>query len=95
MASAPAGAQGVRDAVDILLQKHKLQADEDVEVVVITGDGAAYGMGLSATSAAMDLRQYRPAILGRHPACRHYFDQQGIAGLPGIQEGFVFDLGGA
>jgi pyruvate ferredoxin oxidoreductase beta subunit len=54
MASAPAGAQGVRDAVDILLQKQKLQADEDVEVVVITGDGAAYGMGLSATSAAMD-----------------------------------------
>jgi pyruvate ferredoxin oxidoreductase beta subunit len=54
MASAPAGAQGVRDAVDILLQKNKLSAEENVEVVVITGDGAAYGMGMSATSGAMD-----------------------------------------
>jgi len=31
-----------------------LTAREDVEVVVITGDGAAYGMGMSATSGAMD-----------------------------------------
>ena len=54
MASAPAGAQGVRDAVDILLKKKKLSAGDDMEVVVVTGDGAAYGMGLSATSAAMD-----------------------------------------
>ena len=54
MASAPAGAQGVRDAVDILLQKKKLPVEEDVEVVVITGDGSAYGMGMSATSGAMD-----------------------------------------
>ena len=54
MASAPAGAQGVRDAVDILLKKKKLSKEDDMEVVVVTGDGAAYGMGLSATSAAMD-----------------------------------------
>jgi pyruvate ferredoxin oxidoreductase beta subunit len=54
MASAPAGAQGVRDAMDILLQKKKLSAEENMEVVVITGDGSAYGMGLSSTSGAMD-----------------------------------------
>ena len=54
MASAPAGAQGVRDALDILKEKKKISEDEDMEVVVLTGDGAAYGMGLSATSGAME-----------------------------------------
>ncbi len=54
MASAPAGAQGVRDAMDIRLQKKKLSAEDNMEVVVVTGDGSAYGMGLSATSGAMD-----------------------------------------
>ncbi len=54
MASAPAGAQGVRDALDILLQQGRLPPGDDLDVVVLTGDGSAYGMGLSATSAAMD-----------------------------------------
>jgi pyruvate ferredoxin oxidoreductase beta subunit len=54
MASAPAGAQGVRDALDILLQKQRMTAEEDLQVAVLTGDGAAYGMGLSATSGAME-----------------------------------------
>jgi pyruvate ferredoxin oxidoreductase beta subunit len=54
MASAPAGAQGVRDALDILLQKQRIPEEEDMEVVVLTGDGAAYGMGISATSGAME-----------------------------------------
>ncbi len=54
MASAPAGAQGVRDALDIQLAKGRLAAEEDLETVVLTGDGSAYGMGLSATSGAMD-----------------------------------------
>ena len=54
MASAPAGAQGVRDALDILLNKGRLGPEEDLEVVVLTGDGAAYGMGLSATSSAIE-----------------------------------------
>ena len=54
MASAPAGAQGVRDALDILLQQKRMQAAEDMQVVVLTGDGAAYGMGLSATSGAIE-----------------------------------------
>lgn len=54
MASAPAGAQGVRDALDILRARGDLAAEEDMQVVVITGDGAAYGMGLSATSGAID-----------------------------------------
>ena len=54
MASAPAGAQGVRDALDILLERGSIPQDEDLDVVTLTGDGAAYGMGLSATSGAIE-----------------------------------------
>lgn len=54
MASAPAGAQGVRDALDILLHKGRIGPEEDLKVVVLTGDGAAYGMGLSSTSGAIE-----------------------------------------
>ncbi len=54
MASAPAGAQGVRDALDILIEKQRITAEEDMQVVVLTGDGSAYGMGLSATSGTME-----------------------------------------
>jgi pyruvate ferredoxin oxidoreductase beta subunit len=54
MASAPAGAQGIRDALDILQQKQRLAETEDMQVVVLTGDGSAYGMGLSATSGAIE-----------------------------------------
>jgi len=54
MASAPAGAQGVRDALDLLMAKRRMEAREDLQVVVLSGDGAATGMGLSATSAAID-----------------------------------------
>jgi pyruvate ferredoxin oxidoreductase beta subunit len=54
MASAPAGAQGVRDALDLLIEKKRITANEDMEVVVLTGDGSAYGMGLSAASGAME-----------------------------------------
>lgn len=54
MASAPAGAQGVRDALDILLEKKGITCEEDLGVVVLTGDGAAYGMGLSATSGTIE-----------------------------------------
>jgi pyruvate ferredoxin oxidoreductase beta subunit len=54
MGSAPAGAQGIRDALDILIEQGRLPADENLQVVVLTGDGSAYGMGMSATSGAMD-----------------------------------------
>jgi pyruvate ferredoxin oxidoreductase beta subunit len=54
MASAPAGAQGVRDALDILIKQGRLPPEDDLQVVVLTGDGSAYGMGMSATSGAMD-----------------------------------------
>jgi pyruvate ferredoxin oxidoreductase beta subunit len=54
MASAPAGAQGVRDALDILRESGRMAPEDDMEVVVVTGDGAAYGMGLSATSGAIE-----------------------------------------
>ncbi|MCU0257274.1 MAG: thiamine pyrophosphate-dependent enzyme [Vicinamibacterales bacterium] len=48
MASAPAGAQGVRDALDILVATGRMPPED------LTGDGAAYGMGLSATSGAIE-----------------------------------------
>jgi pyruvate ferredoxin oxidoreductase beta subunit len=54
MASAAAGAQGVRDALDILLAKERIGAGEDQTAVVLAGDGSSYGMGLSATSAAIE-----------------------------------------
>ncbi len=54
MASASAGAQGVRDAMDILLEKGSVTPGEDIKVAVLTGDGSANGMGLSSTGAAVD-----------------------------------------
>ncbi len=54
MASAPAGAQGIRDGLDQLIRKGRLGPEDDLHVVVLTGDGAANGIGLSATSGAME-----------------------------------------
>jgi pyruvate ferredoxin oxidoreductase beta subunit len=54
MASAPAGAQGVRDALDILLEQWRIPPEQDLTAVALTGDGAATGIGLSATSGAID-----------------------------------------
>ncbi len=53
MACAPAGAQGVRDALDVLIEKGRLSKNEDLKVVVLTGDGAAYDIGLQSTSGAI------------------------------------------
>ena len=53
MACAPAGAQGVRDALDILKAKGKLKPERDRKVVVLTGDGAAQDIGLQSTMAAI------------------------------------------
>lgn len=54
MASAAAGAQGVRDALDILLARGGLSPGEDLTTVVLAGDGSSSGIGLSAISAAID-----------------------------------------
>jgi len=54
MASAPAGAHGVRAAPDIVLGKGQITVEDDMQVVTLTGDGAAYGMGMSATSGAIE-----------------------------------------
>jgi pyruvate ferredoxin oxidoreductase beta subunit len=53
MACAPAGAQGVRDALDILKDRGKLPPEADRKVVVLTGDGAAQDIGLQSTMAAI------------------------------------------
>lgn len=53
MGSAAAGAQGVRDALDILAGKGELTRDDDLQVLVLAGDGSTYDMGLSATSGAI------------------------------------------
>ena len=44
-------AHKVRDALDILIKKGRIKPDEDLKVVVLTGDGAAYDMGLSSHQA--------------------------------------------
>src|SRR5579872_4475539 len=53
MASAAAGAQGVRDALDILAAQGRLAPADDLKVLVLAGDGSTYDMGLSPTSAAI------------------------------------------
>jgi pyruvate ferredoxin oxidoreductase beta subunit len=53
MGSAAAGAQGVRDALDLLIEKGRMPADEDLHVVVLAGDGSSYDMGLGPTSSAI------------------------------------------
>lgn len=53
MGSAPAGAQGVRDALDVLIARGKLPAEDDVQVVVVAGDGSTYDMAMSSTSGAI------------------------------------------
>ena len=53
MGSAPAGAQGVRDALDILRAGGRLAADSDLHVIVLAGDGSTYDIGLSSTSGTL------------------------------------------
>jgi pyruvate ferredoxin oxidoreductase beta subunit len=53
MASAPAGAQGIRDALDVLAARGRLAPEDDLQVVVVAGDGSTYDMALSATSGAI------------------------------------------
>ena len=53
MASASAGAQGIRDALDVLIATGHLAEEDDLKVVVLAGDGSTYDMGLSATSGAI------------------------------------------
>ncbi len=53
MACAPAGAQGIRDALDILIKKGKLKKEDNLKVVVLTGDGTANDIGLQSTSGAI------------------------------------------
>ena len=53
MGSAAAGAQGIRDALDVLAAKGELTEEEDLKVLVLAGDGSTYDMGLSSTSGAI------------------------------------------
>jgi pyruvate ferredoxin oxidoreductase beta subunit len=53
MASAPAAAQGIRDALDILVKKGRIKPEDDLKMVVVTGDGAAADIGLQAASGAI------------------------------------------
>jgi pyruvate ferredoxin oxidoreductase beta subunit len=53
MGSAPAGAQGVRDALDVLLSKGRLRAEDDLQVVVLAGDGSTFDIALSSTSGSL------------------------------------------
>jgi pyruvate ferredoxin oxidoreductase beta subunit len=53
MGSAAAGAQGIRDALDILIAKGRLPAAEDLRVVVLAGDGSTLDIGLSSMSGAI------------------------------------------
>ena len=54
MGATPAAAQGVRDALDILIDKGRLPPEEDLQVVTLTGDGAAADIGMASTSGAIE-----------------------------------------
>jgi len=43
----------VCDVLDVLMARGKMSAEDDVEVVVVAGDGSTYGIALSATSGAI------------------------------------------
>ncbi len=51
-ASGPAVAQGVVDGIQTRVEKGKIR-DPGTQVLVLTGDGAAYDIGLQATSGAI------------------------------------------
>ena len=53
MGSAPAGAQGVRDALDVLASRGRLKPEDDLKVVVLAGDGSTYDIALSSTSGTL------------------------------------------
>jgi pyruvate ferredoxin oxidoreductase beta subunit len=53
MGSAPAGAQGVRDALDVLGSRGRLKPEDDLKVVVLAGDGSTYDIALSSTSGTL------------------------------------------
>jgi pyruvate ferredoxin oxidoreductase beta subunit len=53
MGSAAAGAQGVRDALDVLIAKKRLPKEEDLKVIVLGGDGSTYDIGMSSISGAL------------------------------------------
>jgi pyruvate ferredoxin oxidoreductase beta subunit len=53
MGSAAAGAQGVRDALDVLIARGRLPAAEDLKVLVVAGDGSTMDIGLSSLSGAI------------------------------------------
>jgi pyruvate ferredoxin oxidoreductase beta subunit len=53
MGSASAGAQGIRDALDVLIARGRLPASEDLKVVVVAGDGSTLDIGLSSLSGAI------------------------------------------
>ena len=53
MASPVAAAQGARDALDVRMSKYGLPETEDLQLLVVAGDGSTNDMGLSPTSAAI------------------------------------------
>lgn len=53
MGSPSAGAQGIRDALDVLRHKRGLPEAEDLKVLVLAGDGSTMDMGMSSTSGAI------------------------------------------
>jgi pyruvate ferredoxin oxidoreductase beta subunit len=53
MASASAGAQGIRDALDVLLAKGRIAPADDLQVLVLAGEGSTLDIGLSSMSGAI------------------------------------------
>jgi pyruvate ferredoxin oxidoreductase beta subunit len=53
MGSAPAGAQGIRDALDVLKARGRLVPEDNLQVVVLAGDGSTLDIAMSSTSGTL------------------------------------------
>ena len=76
MASASARAQGIRDALDVLLAKGRIPPDENLEVFVLAGDGSTFDMGLSSVRGARS----SPAVRSRR--LQPILDRNARQGVP-------------
>jgi hypothetical protein len=99
MASAAAGAQGVRDALDVLLARGKMAPEEDIEVVVVAGDGSAlrstYGNNASERPNDRRYRAWQKGSLRDLASASASVSGHRVAALPGRSDQQVLESQGA
>ena len=88
MASAPAGGQGIRDALDILMEKKRMTADEDLQRQHRTGEERGQTDDRQRIVAdAHHLPADQPEVPGRQEAMLHTSGGEYRQAAGGSQEG--------